>query len=52
MRELADPARLPALPSGDYLIRPRRHAATADYGRLQFDAARLLERLVERGDSS
>ena len=52
MRELADPDRRPALPSGDYLIRARRNAVTADFARLQFDATRLLERLVERGDSS
>ncbi|MCY3807085.1 MAG: ribonuclease P protein component [bacterium] len=51
MRELADPARLPALPSGAYLIRARRNAGTAGFARLQQDAERLLERIVEGGDA-
>ncbi len=52
MRELADPARRPTFPSGEYLIRPRRGAATADFARLRQDAARLLARIVDSGDSS
>lgn len=51
MRELADPARLPAFPSGAYLIRARRNADTADFARLQQDAERLLQRIVEGGDA-
>lgn len=51
MRELADPARRPAFPSGDYLIRARRNAGTADFARLRRDAERLLQRIVESEDS-
>ena len=51
MRELADPARRPAFPSGDYLIRARRNAGTADFVRLRRDAERLLQRIVESEDS-
>jgi len=52
MRELADPARRPALPSGDYLVRARRNAAGADFAWLRQDAERLLARIVEAEDSS
>lgn len=52
MRELADPARRPAFPSGDYLLRPRRNAGSADFARLRRDAERLLARIVEDEDSS
>ena len=52
MRELADPARRPALPSGAYLIRARRNAGGADFARLRQDAERLLARIVESGDSA
>ena len=52
MRELADPARRPSFPSGDYLIRTRRNAGAADFARLRQDAARLLARIVESGDPS
>lgn len=51
MRELADPARRPAFPSGDYLIRARRGAGGADFARLRRDAERLLARIVA-GESS
>lgn len=51
MRELADPARRPAFPSGDYLIRARRNAGIADFARLRRDAERLLQRIVESEDS-
>ena len=50
MRELADPARRPAFPSGAYLIRARRNAGSADFARLRQDAERLLARIVESGD--
>ncbi|MYI18547.1 MAG: hypothetical protein F4121_00205 [Acidimicrobiia bacterium] len=52
MRELADPARRPAFPSGDYLLRPRRNAGSAEFARRRRDAERLLARIVEDEDSS
>ena len=52
MRELGDPAREPAYPSGDYLIRPRRNATTVAFSRLLHDAERVLERICEREDRS
>ena len=45
MRELAGAPRPAALPSGDYLIRPRRHAAAVGFARLRRDAQRVLERI-------
>ncbi|MDE0654512.1 MAG: ribonuclease P protein component [bacterium] len=45
MRELGDPARRPAFPSGDYLIRPRGNAAAAAFVRLRRDAEHLLARI-------
>ena len=52
MRELGDPAREPAYPSGDYLIRARRNATTVAFSRLRHDAERVLERISESEDRS
>ena len=52
MRELGDPARRPAFPSGDYLIRPRRDAGAVHFARLQRDAEGVLARVCEREGSS
>ncbi|MCY3559761.1 MAG: ribonuclease P protein component [bacterium] len=51
MRELGDPARGPTFPSGDYLIRPRRNAASISFGRLREDAAAVLARVCGGGSS-
>lgn len=45
MRELGDPASPPAFPSGDYLIRPRRHAGAVGFARLRQDAEGVLARI-------
>ena len=52
MRELGDPTRERAFPSGDYLIRPRHGATGAAFARLRQDAQRLLERITADGGPS
>ena len=47
MRELSDWARRPAFPCGDYVIRPRRAAGAAGFGRLRLDAEGVLARICE-----
>ena len=52
MRELGDPARRPAFPSGDYLIRPRGNAGAVGFARLRRDAEHVLARICEGVGSS
>lgn len=52
MRELSDPARPPAFPSGDYLIRPRPAATAAAFDQLRQDAVGALARIGQREGSA